>query len=437
MILSAALMRGLGMHYGAWIAREGEAIDYLDPSFYVDLARTAERGKLHAIFLAESITTPNEAFLQPSGSLDTAIVLSLMAGATERVGLVGTASTTYNQPYDLARRFMTLDHLSRGRTGWNSVSTVNAETAAMFGGIDHPDHSGRYERADEFIEVVIKLWDSWKDGAIIGDKPSGSFARPEFVREINHVGERFSVRGPLSLPRSPQGSPVIFQAGSSPQGREQAAKFAEVVFTAHHTVEDAVAFRTDMRHRVAANGRDPDTFKVLPGMAVILGATEDEARQRKQMLDEASGLELNLRQLSVRVGLPLEALDLDAPFPIDRLVPDEEFRGSVGFRRSLVNLATKEGLTVRQVLDRSSGSVHHQVVGTPEQVADAMEERLTAGAADGFTLMVDMLPSGLHDAVEMLVPELQDRGLLHDDYEHETLRANLGVEAAPVWQVAA
>jgi FMN-dependent oxidoreductase (nitrilotriacetate monooxygenase family) len=436
MILTAALMHGLGMHTGAWMAREGDASDYLSPTLYTDIARTAEAGKLHAVFLAEQMTNQEVGTERPCGALDTVTVLALMAAVTEKVGLVGTASTTYNQPYDLARRFATLDHLSRGRVGWNSIATQNPTVIEMFGGGEHLDHEARYARADEFIDVVLKLWDSWEDGALVGDKTTGVFGREDLVHEINHVGEFFQVKGPLPFARSPQGRPVIFQAGSSDRGRDQAAKYADAVFTAQHVLEDAIAFRTDMRERAAAYGRDPNSIKIIPGISLILGATEADAKQRKQNMDEVFGTGPNLVKLARRVGLPVEVLELDKPFPAHLLGPDEEFTGSIGFRRSIVGLAVKENLTVRELI-ASYGGGHHQVVGTAEQIADAMEERLRAGAADGFTMMIDMLPSGVHDAVEMLVPELRRRGLFHDDYEADTLRASLGLGAPRPLAVAA
>lgn len=431
MILTAALMHGLGLHLGAWMARDGEASDYVSPALYTECARTAEAGKLHAVFLAEQITNQENGVERPCGTLDTAITLALMAAVTERIGLVGTASTTYNEPYELARRFATLDHLSRGRAGWNSIATQNPTVAGQFGRGEHPDHEGRYERADEFIEVVCQLWDSWEENALIGDKASGLFGRAELVHEINHAGKHFSVRGPLPFPRPPQGRPVIFQAGSSARGRDQAAKFADAVFTAQHLLEDAVAFRTDMRRRAAACGRNPDHIKVLPGLSLILGETEEKAWARKRRLEEVLGVGPNLAKLARRVGIPEQALQeaLDGPFPADRLMPEAEFKGSIGFRRSIVNLAVKEKLTVRELSLRYGGG-HQEVVGTPEQIADAMQERFDAGGADGFTLMIDMLPSGLHDVVDMLVPELQRRGLFHCEYEHDTLRASLGVAEA-------
>lgn len=429
MIVTAALMHGLGQHLGAWMARDGDASDYVSGAMYANLARTAERGRLHAVFLAEQLTNLDNGVDRPCGTLETATVLSYMAALTEHLGLIGTASTTYNEPYELARRFATLDHLSGGRVGWNSIATQNPGTAEQFGTGTHPDHEARYERAAEFMDVVRALWDSWEADALVGDKANAIFGDAAKVHEINHRGAYFAVRGPLPFPRPPQGRPVIFQAGSSPRGRDQAAKYADAVFTAQHLLEDAVAFRTDIRERAAGYGRDPDSIKVIPGISVILGETEAKAWERKQRLEEGLGLGPNLAKLARRVGLPLEALEPDKPFPVHLLGPDEEFAGSIGFRRSIVNLAVKENLTVRELSLRYGGG-HQEVVGTAEQVADMMAERYLAGGADGFTIMVDILPSGLHDVVDLLVPELQRRGLFHLDYEGTTLRESLGLRPA-------
>jgi FMN-dependent oxidoreductase (nitrilotriacetate monooxygenase family) len=429
MILSAALMHGLGIHLGAWMARDGDASDYVSPDLYYQLARKAEEGKLHALFLAEQITNQENGVDRPCGTLDAVTVLSFMAAVTEKIGLVGTASTTYNQPYELARRFATLDHLSRGRVGWNSIATQNPHTMEQFGGGEHPDHEGRYERADEFIDVVLKLWDSWEEGSLVGDKAHAVFGRADMVHDINHKGRFFQVKGPLPFARSPQGRPVVFQAGSSPLGRDQASTYADCVFTAQHLVEDAVAFRDDMRSRAVAKGRDADSIKILPGMSLILGETEEKAWERKRRLEEVLGTGPNLAKLARRLGVPLEALDLDKPLPLDKLVPENEFKGSIGFRRSILNLSAKENLTVRELSMRYGGG-HQEVIGAPGQVADHIEKWMKAGAADGFTLMVDMLPSGLNDIVDMLVPELQRRGLFHRNYEHQMLRDNLGLTPA-------
>ncbi len=433
MILTAALMHGLGAEFGAWRVREGEARDYLSSRFYLDIARLGEAGKLHGLFLAEQMTNKDTGTERPCGAMDTGIVLSHMAAVTSRIGLVGTGSTTYNQPYELARRFGTLDNLTGGRTGWNAVTTANPATAEMFGGsgLDtHPDAAERYDRGDEFIDVVGQLWDSWGEDAIVGDKESGLFARSDLVREIDFVGKYFSVRGPLPFPGSPQGRPVIFHAGSSPAGRDQAARVADVIFTAQHTLDGAREFRQDIRRRASDYGRDPAGVKVLPGMAIVLGRTEEEAKAKKRALDDAVALDEQLRRWSRRTGLSPEVLEahLDRRFPVGLLVPDEEFKGGVGWRRSVVNLAVEKNLTVRELFSQAS-SVHHHVIGTATEVADAMQERLDADVCDGFVIMIDVLPDGLRDVVELLVPELQRRGLFHDDYEADTLRANLGLSA--------
>jgi FMN-dependent oxidoreductase (nitrilotriacetate monooxygenase family) len=433
MILTAALMHGLGAEFGAWRVRDGEAGDYLTSAMYKEIAALGEQAKLHALFLAEQMTNRDVGTDRPCGALDTATVLSHMAAVSEHVGLVGTGSTTYNQPYDLARRFATLDHLSGGRTGWNAVTTANPATAEMFGGsgLDvHPDAADRYDRGDEFIDVVAKLWDSWGEGALVGDKESGLFARPELVHEINHVGKHFSVRGPLPFGRTPQGRPVMFHAGSSPTGRDQAARVADVLFTAQHTLDGAREYRDDIRRRAQAYGRNPDMVKILPGISLVLGRTEAEAQAKKQALEDAVPQSEKLRRMARRTGIAVDALEahLDKPFPFDLLVPDEEFKGGVGWRRSVVSLAQEKNLTVRQLL-REASSVHHHVVGTAQVAADAMQERLDAGVCDGFVVMIDVLPDGLRDVAELLVPELQSRGLFHTEYTHTTLRGNLGLDA--------
>jgi FMN-dependent oxidoreductase (nitrilotriacetate monooxygenase family) len=431
-ILCAALMHGTGMHLGSWLVRDGAASDYVSPEHVVTMARTAEEAKLHAVFFADGLTNAEAGTDRPNGALDPVMILGLMAGVTSRLGLVSTASTTYNDPYSLARRFGTLDHLTHGRAGWNSVATFQPSSAAQFGDGELPNHADRYARAEEFIETTLALWDSWDEGALVGDQETALFARPEMVHEINHAGPHFSVKGPLPFPRSPQGRPVIFQAGASEEGRDQAAKYADVVFTAQHLLEDAVEFRADMRRRAADYGRE---VKVLPGMFMHLGRTHEEAVARCRRLDDALGTGPELAKLAARTGVPVESLELGRKFPVHLLGPDEEFSGSVGFRKTLVNLAVKEDLTVGELLVRYGGG-HHRVIGSPAEVADIMQEWADAGAADGFNLMVDVLPSGLADIRDLLVPELQRRGLFHHDYEHTTLRANLGLDKVQTLELA-
>lgn len=423
LILCAALMHGLGMHMGSWTARSGPASDYVSPQLPLDVARIAEDAKLHAVFYADALGIAESGTDRPVSALEPIMLLALMSGVTSHVGLVATASTTFSDPYLLARWFGTLDHLSGGRAGWNSVATFNSAVAEQFGATDLPSHAERYSRAEEFLDVTFKLWNSWDPDALVGDKIEGVFARAEGVRTIDHAGKHFSVKGPAPFPRSPQGRPVIFQAGSSEPGREQAAKYADVVFTAQHLLEDAVEFRSDMLRRAAKYGR---TLKVLPGMLCHLGATSQEAEARRKLLDDAVGTGPELIRLAQRTGTPVEALVLDEKFPVHDLIPEDRFKGSLGFRKTLVNLAVREDLTVRELLLRYGGG-HHRVIGSPADIADIMDEWRCAGAADGFNLMIDMLPSGLEQVRDLLVPELQRRGMFHTDYEGATFRENLGV----------
>ncbi|MEE3750858.1 NtaA/DmoA family FMN-dependent monooxygenase [Mycobacterium intracellulare] len=426
LVLMATIM-GLGFHHGAWRARQAPATDYLTAAMYQDAARTAERGKLHAVFLADTLTNAEEGTDRPAlGAMDPAVVLAAMATVTDRVGLIGTASTTFTEPFELARRFATLDHLSGGRAGWNAVTTFVPDVAENFGGARLPDRAQRYDRAREFIDVVLGLWSSWDPGALIGDAASATFAAAHGVRPINHIGKHFRVKGPLPLPRTPQGRPAVIQAGSSAAGQDLAGRYSDVVFTAQNVLEAAINFRDKIRERARAHGREPDRVKVVPGLLAILGETDEDAHRRKCELDELGGVGPELKKLARRIGVPVSALDLDAPLPLHLLENDEKFAGSVGFRAAAVTLAVRERLTVRELLRRNGGG-HLQVVGTAEQVADTIALWHRCGAADGFNLMIDSIPTGLVDAVERLVPVLQDRGLFHTDYAHTTLRANLGV----------
>jgi FMN-dependent oxidoreductase (nitrilotriacetate monooxygenase family) len=426
LILNSVVM-GLGMHPGAWRYRDGDPFAYTDIGYYQEIARLSELGRLHAIFLADTLAVSEENFERPNlGAMDPTIVLAALAGETRHVGLVATTSTTYNEPYNIARRFASLDHLSRGRAAWNIVTTFVPDVAANFADTALPNHDDRYERATESVDIVRRLWASWDQEALVGDKAAGVFANGAHVRPINHSGEHYSVRGPLTLPRSPQGWPVLFQAGASEPGRELAARFADVVFTAQNTLAAALEFRTDIRGRVAAHGRDPDSIKVLPGLLPVLGGTEREARARKDQLDELSG-QAELKKLALRVGVRVEDLKLDEPMPVALIEANEGFRGSRGFRNAAVRLAREERLTVREVLYQNGGG-HKQIVGTPEQVVEFVETWHREGAADGFNLMIDVLPSGLQDFVEQVVPLLQRRGVFHRDYPGTTLRENLGLK---------
>jgi FMN-dependent oxidoreductase (nitrilotriacetate monooxygenase family) len=425
-VLTATVM-GLGMHQGAWRFRDGDPFDHLRPGYHVENAKLAEAGGLHALFLADTLDGSEERYARPSlGALDPAVVLATVAAATERIGLVATSSTSFNEPYNLARRMASLDAMSGGRAGWNAVTTFVPGAAAQFGDAPLPDHATRYARADEFLDVVKGLWGSWDPAALVGDKATGRYVDTDHVRALDHRGPHFAVRGPATLPPSPQGRPVIFQAGSSGPGRDLAARHADVVFTAQNTLEAAVAFRADLRERAAALGRDPDHLLVLPGLVPVLGDTEDAAQARKAELDRLRGIGPELDKLALRVGVPVAELELDAPLPVERIRANDAFRGSQGFRDAAVELAVRRGLTVRELLAENGGG-HLQVVGTPDRVADTVETWLDAGAADGFNLMIDVLPDGLAAVVDEVVPRLRKRGRFPTDYAGTTLREHLGL----------
>ncbi|MET1045839.1 MAG: LLM class flavin-dependent oxidoreductase [Hyphomicrobium sp.] len=426
LILNAAVL-GVGMHLGAWRHRPESPTSYVDIDFYREIAQLAEQGRLHAIFLADTLAVSEENFERPNiGAMDPTTILGAVAAVTKNVGLVATATTSYSEPYNLARRIATLDHLSRGRAAWNIVTTFVPDVAANFSKAPLPPHSERYARAEEFVDIVTALWDSWEEDALVGDKASGLFADRNRVHAVNHDGRFFAVRGPSTLPRSPQGRPILFQSGSSEQGRAFAARVADVVFAVQNTLPAAIAFRQDLRQRAAAFGRDPDRLKIVPGLLPVIGGTEQEAQRRKKDLDELAG-DAELRKLSLRVGIAASELDLDKPLPIERIKENEKFNASRGFQAAALELATSGNLTVREILYRNGGG-HPQVVGTPEQVAEFIETWHAAGAVDGFNLMIDEYPSGLRAFVGEVIPLLRKRGIFQSDYRGRTLRENLGLE---------
>lgn len=419
---------GVGMHLGAWRHRAGDPFDYLTLDFYKRIAQTSESGVLHGLFLADTLALSEENLERPNlGALDPVVVLSTLVGVTNRLGLVATSSTTFNEPFNIARRFSALDHLSGGRAGWNVVTTFVPDVAANFGATGLPPHDDRYARAEEALDVVLALWHSWGEDALTGDKIGGQFADRGKVHPVDHVGAHFSVRGPLTLPRTRQCHPVVFQAGASEAGRRLAARTADVVFTVQNTRTGAREFRADIRRRASASGRHPDSIKVLPGLVPVIGATRAEARERKRALDELSA-DAELRKLALRIGVPADALDLDKPLPIDLVGANPSFNASHGFRDAAVRLATEENLTVRELLYRNGGG-HVQVVGTPDDVTELIADWYESGAVDGFNLMIDVLPDGLDRFVTEVVPRLQDRRLFRTAYRGETLRDDLGLAA--------
>ena len=418
-----------GMHPAAWLTKESDPLGYIKPEQWARLVRVAEEGTLDAIFLADEPGLnlgPDGTLPGPSwAALDPLVLLSSLASVSTRVGLAATVSTTYEEPYNVARRFASLDHVSRGRAAWNVVTTVDATVAGNFGAAPHPPRDERYARAAEFIEVARALWDSWDDNAHVADKATRRFSAPGAIRAINFRGKYFRVDGPLNVPRSPQGHPVLVQAGGSPAGLDLAARYADVVFAAQASLEDALAYTNDLRRRAVAHGRPADSIRVLPGLSYVLGGTEEEARARNTELNELAG-EQRLQWLAWQISVEPDALDLDQPLPDWLLRTKDPATGAQGARDIVLNLARRERLTVRQLLDRVI-TWHCLVVGSPEQLADTIAEWFVAGAVDGFNLMPDVEPSGIEVFVEHVVPILRRRGLFRREYEGTTLRDHLGL----------
>ncbi|WP_139983812.1 LLM class flavin-dependent oxidoreductase [Nocardioides litoris] len=422
-----AFLMGVGHHEAAWRLPGVDPAAALDVHHYVALARTAERGLMDSVFFADSPALVGDVGRRPAGTLDPTLLLAAMALATERIGLVATASTSYDEPWNLARRFASLDHLSGGRAGWNVVTTATLDAARNFGLDALPAHRDRYERAEEVVEVATALWDSWDDDAVLADQAAGVWGDATKVHPPEHVGRHFRVAGPLNLPRSPQGRPVLVQAGSSQDGRAFAARHAEAVFTAQQTLAEAQDFCADVKDRARRLGRDPEHVVVLPGIVPVLGSTEAEARALERELDELIRPEHARDQLARTLRLAPEDLALDRPLPAD-LPAEDEIEGAKSRYTLIVSLARRERLTVRELIGRlGGGRGHHTVVGTPEQVAGTMLAWADAGAADGFNVMPPVLPAGLEVFVEEVVPLLQARGRFRTAYAGTTLRDHLGL----------
>lgn len=422
MHLNAFLM-SVGHHEAAWRLPWSRPGDTLDIGHYQHLGRVAERGTLDSVFFADRLSVGSAPAHGVQNTLDPLMVLTAIATVTEHVGLISTASTGFSEPYTLARQFATLDHLSGGRAGWNIVTSGADDEARNYGRDAVDDHEARYERAAEFVEVATALWESWEDGALVADKAAGVWADTARVHPARHTGRHFRVQGALSVPRSPQGRPLLVQAGSSPTGRDFAARVAEAVFTAHQTLSDAQEFTHDLRSRVAAHGRRPDAVAVLPGIVPVLGSTEAEAADLARQLDELIVTDYGVAQLSGMLGLDLADHPLDRPLP--SLPRAETFQGNKSRFELVARMAEREGLTLREILGRLGGGRGHRVVvGSPERVADEMERWFLDGAADGFNVMAPHLPRGLEDFVDHVVPLLRERGLFRREYTASTLRGH-------------
>ncbi|MCD5314931.1 LLM class flavin-dependent oxidoreductase [Kineosporia babensis] len=404
--------------------------DFLSAAYYTETARLLEAAKFDMVFVPDSLAVPRSlggrfdpAVQYGSGSprLDPVPVLSLMAGATTRIGLAATTSTGYNEPYNVARSYATLDHLTAGRAGWNVVTSFQDAEAQNFGHDALPPREQRYARAEEFLEATAQLWDSWSDEAIVQDKTTGQFGRPDQVRAVDFKGRYVSTQGPLGVPRPPQGYPVIVQAGASPSGRDFAARWADVIFCSHESIESAVEFYADVKALAVKYGRNPDHLKILPAAAVVVGDSVQDAQARHHAFEDLVEPEAGLSRLAYHINVDLTQYDLDGP------LPDLEVAGVMGHYREVLEHARKNDLTIRQLGKWYGARTEGYLVGSAADIADGMQEWIERGAADGFMVVATHVPAAFEDFATKVVPELQRRGLFRTEYEGATLRENLGI----------
>lgn len=423
-----AFMRPTTIHTGSWRWPGAYADANFNFGHIVKFAQRLEEAKFDSFFMADHLAVlnmPVEALRRSTTptSFEPFTLLSALSMATDRLGLMATGSTTYDEPYHIARRFASLDHISGGRAGWNIVTTSNPDASKNFGKEDHLEHSERYRRAREFYDVVTGLWDSWAEDAFVRDQESGFFMDPDKMHRLNHEGDFFKVAGPLNIARPIQGWPVIVQAGGSDAGRQLAAETAEAVFAAQSNLEAGQAFYADVKGRMEKIGRNPDHLKIMPGCMVVVGDTVEEAKAKRAKLDSLVHEESAIASLSITLGVDASKFDPDGPLPDDM----PESNATKSGRDRAVLLAEREGLSVRQLAQRLGGYSGLAMVGTPESIADDMEEWLETRGSDGFTIMFPYLPQGLDDVVDRVIPEIQRRGLFRTEYEGETLRENLGL----------
>jgi N-acetyl-S-(2-succino)cysteine monooxygenase len=423
-------LAGTGHHEASWRHPVADPASAATAEHYIALAVTAEKACIDSVFVADGLSRAIDIEHSMPRNFEPMTLLGAIAGRTQHIGLIGTMSTTFSEPFNTARQFASLDHISNGRAGWNIVTTAEERSAHNFGHAQLPSHEERYGRATEFLRVVKDLWDSWDDQAILADTTSGRYGEPQKIRSIQHYGEHFSVVGPLNIARSPQGHPMLVQAGTSTTGQEFAAAHAEVVFAVHQTADEARDFYRTFKTKVAAHGRNPELVKILPGIVPIIGETEAAARKRAEELNELIVTARAIAALEERLGISLSGHSLDEPLP--PLPPVEQFPGQQGRYRVIKDMAESDRLTIRQMLSRlGGGRGHYTVVGAPEQVADHMEQWYMSRAADGFTVLPPLLPEGLELFAQHVVPELRRRGLMRREYEGATLREHYGLPRPP------
>jgi FMN-dependent oxidoreductase (nitrilotriacetate monooxygenase family) len=418
-----------GGHVASWLMPTVQPAEAQKLRYWQNLARICEEGKLDFLFLADSNRVQYQRnpsamrHMAATPLFEPVTLLSALAATTEHLGLVATMTTTYNQPFSVARLFGSLDHVSDGRASWNVVTSTSGDEAPNFQAEKHMEHGDRYARAREFLKITFGLWDSWEDDAFPFDQESGTYLHPEKMHYLNHSTERFSVKGPLNLPRPPQGRPVIFQAGSSEVGRDFGAEVADALFTAQSTIEGARAFYSDVKSRVEAYGRDPNHLPIFVGVGPIVGRTQEEAQAKFDLLQSKVSPEVAIQVLSEVLSIDLRG------FPLDEVITDLPMNDGMKSRRDLLLAkALEEKMTLLDLARFvSGGRGHRQIIGTPESIADDFQEWFESGAADGFLLAPSHLPDSIDDFVTMVVPELQRRGLFRTEYEGKTLRENLGI----------
>lgn len=424
-----AFLFGCGHHGAAWRRPESPVYQLGNIAYYERLAQSAERGLFDAVFFADGHSAGDPG-AGPRWFLEPLTALAAMARATSRIGLVSTVSTTFYTPFHAARMLASLDHISAGRVGWNVVTSMFDAEARNHGLEAMPAHGERYARAAEFIEVALQLWDSWADDALVMDR-SGVYGDPHKLQPLHHVGDHFRVEGPLTVPRPPQGRPVLFQAGASEQGRDLAARHAEGIYAVAYDLPSAQDYYADMKTRIAAAGRNPDKVAIMPGLVTYVGATEAEARRRQAEVDALLPAAQSLAQLGTFIDQDCTHWELDAPVP--SLPSAADFNGPQGRYRTILRIIEAEKPTVRQLLGRlAAGGGHCTMIGTPEQIADQIEMWFRSGAADGFNLMPPLLPDSLDEFVDRVIPVLQRRGLFRSSYTSHMLRGHLGLERPTV-----
>jgi len=417
---------GTGNHMAGW-RHDGAFASHMELPVMQEIARIAERGKFDLLFISDSMVmdpTDHPSFLC---RFEPTTLITALSACTTHIGLGATVSSSFNEPFNVARIFGSIDHLSGGRAAWNVVTTSNTKAALNYGLEEHLDHELRYARANEFVDVVRGLWDCWDDDAIVADKATGRFVDPDKVRPLNHQGRFFRVKGPVNMARCPQGHPVIIQAGGSPTGLELAARTADVVFSVVQELEPAKAAYADLKGRMAKYGRSPDDLAVLPGVMPIVGDSEAEAREQLAKLQSWISPSNAITLVASRIGYDVSGHDLDAPVP-----PPPPFQGSRTFTSVLYEMAKRENMTLRDLYNLTAAARGHWVVcGTPTTIADTLEQWFVEGAADGFNILPAHFPGAFNDFVDLVVPELQRRGLFRHDYQGRTLRDHLGLARVP------